>query len=88
MLTTFVFLAISAVISFCLTIRRLHDINFNAYWMTMTIPLCFIAFVLEVKTGNDYFFELIMYYFACLGVFLAFYKGTSGPNKYGPPPEY
>ena len=87
-ISTFIFLAISAIISFCLTIRRLHDINFSSYWITISIPLSILAFIIESKTSEEIYFELVMYYLTVLHLFLIFFKGTPGPNKYGPPPEY
>ena len=82
----FIFLAISTVISFCLTIRRLHDLNFNGYWAVVTIPLLIIGFIVEIKTYNSIYFELVIFYSTIQTLLLCFFKGTPGVNKYGEPP--
>lgn len=85
---TFLFLTVSAIIGFCLTIRRLHDINFSSYWILITIPLLIIGFIVEIKTSNSIFFEFIIVYLTIQSLLLCLLKGTEGINKYGPPPEY
>ena len=64
MLGTIVSIA-SAVPSFMLVIRRLHDLDRPAWWCIG----CIIPLVNAV-----------------LGVYLLFFKGTDGPNQYGPDP--
>ena len=55
----------SAIPSFMLVIRRLHDLNRPAWWCIG----CLIPLVNGV-----------------LGIYLLFFKGTDGPNQYGPDP--
>ena len=55
----------SAIPSFMLVIRRLHDLDRPAWWCIG----CLIPLVNGV-----------------LGIYLLFFKGTDGPNQYGPDP--
>lgn len=85
---TFLFLAATAIISFCLTVRRLHDINFSGCWVFITIPLFIVTFIMEYKISNPIYFDFVVGYSTIQGILLCFFKGTEGPNKYGDPPEY
>lgn len=55
----------SAIPSFMLVIRRLHDLNRPAWWC--------IGCLIPLVNG-------------ILGIYLLFFKGTDGPNQYGPDP--
>lgn len=64
-----------------LTTRRLHDIGYSGLIQLVLIPI-----VLLVKSRQYINFGIISGLAFC--VLILFYKGTDGPNKYGPPPEY
>jgi|TARA_B110000503_G_C7021612_1_gene360031 uncharacterized membrane protein YhaH (DUF805 family) len=85
---TFLFLLVTAVVSFCLTIRRLHDVNFSSYWIVITIPLFIVSFIAEIKTSNSIYFDLVIFYSTIQSLLLCFFKGTKGTNRYGEPPQY
>lgn len=87
-LLNFIFLFCSIIPYTTLVVRRLHDINFNSYWLLISIPLSIIGIIIEIKTNHEMFFKMVMGYLMLLHFFLMFFKGTPGPNKYGPPPEY
>lgn len=55
----------SAIPSFMLVIRRLHDLDRPAWWC--------IGCIIPLING-------------VLGIYLLFFKGTDGPNQYGPDP--
>lgn len=79
------------IISISLNIRRLHDINISGWWYLFYIIITSLVYFYFV--GKDDGFSLrakIFAYstFVLMKLFLIFFKGTPGPNKYGPPPEY
>jgi len=61
--------------------RRLHDIGYSGLVQLVLIPI-----VLLVNSQQYINFGIILGLAFCF--LILFYKGTSGPNKYGPPPEY
>lgn len=79
------------IISLSLNIRRLHDINISGWWYLFYIIITSLVYFYFV--GKDDGFSLrtkIFAYstFVLMKLFLIFFKGTPGPNKYGSPPEY
>lgn len=88
---TFLFLLITAVVSFCLNIRRLHDINISGWWHLFYIIITSLIYFYFV--GKDDGFSIrtkVIEYgsFALMEMFLIFTKGTQGANRYGEPPQH
>jgi uncharacterized membrane protein YhaH (DUF805 family) len=82
---------IFVLITFSLNIRRLHDINISGLWYILYIIVTSLIYFYFV--GKDDGFSLrtkIIGYssFVFMKLFLIFFKGTPGANKYGDPPEY
>jgi len=82
---------IFVLITLSLIIRRLHDIDVSGWWYLFYISISTMIYLYFV--GKDDGFSLrttIIGYstFIFMEVFLIFFKGTEGPNKYGDPPEY
>lgn len=75
---------------FSLSIRRLHDLNRTGWWYVVFLAVPLVALFLPVEyiiqsTGIAFFLFLSFLFF----LYLLFFKGTAGPNNYGPDPlEY
>jgi uncharacterized membrane protein YhaH (DUF805 family) len=64
-----------------LTTRRLHDIGYSGFLQLILIPI-----VIFIKSSWYNNIAIILGLAFC--ILIIFFKGTDGPNKYGPPPEY
>ena len=82
--TSVVILAIqlfSLLPQIALTARRLHDFGYSGFLQLILVPIWFF-----IKYYN--YNNAIIIIGISFGVMLLFFKGTPGPKKYGPPPEY
>lgn len=82
---------IFVLITFSLNIRRLHDINISGLWYIFYIIVTSLIYFYFVGKDNGFSLrtKIIGYSsFVFIKLFLIFFKGTPGPNKYGDPPEY
>jgi uncharacterized membrane protein YhaH (DUF805 family) len=83
-------LVISCVLlipAYSLMIRRLHDLNRPAWWCILSIIQVVLSlffkkpsFMLTLIGGVLGLLNFV------LGIYLLFFKGTDGPNQYGPDP--
>jgi uncharacterized membrane protein YhaH (DUF805 family) len=73
--------------AYSLMIRRLHDLNRPAWWCILSIIQ--VVFHLFFK-NPPFILTLIVGVLGLLnfvlGIYLLFFKGTDGPNQYGPDP--
>ena len=88
--TQLILIIILSIPSFAVMVRRLHDFEMSGYYVIW----CFITMVILTYyfRENDFVLKnltLIIWSVTLLldAPFLII-KGTNGPNKYGPPPEY
>lgn len=74
-----------------LNIRRLHDANFSGKWYILYLVLFFVAYFFIILVNKEIVYAIITLSYATIilqVIAFIFFKGTPGPNKYGPPPEY
>ena len=75
--------------SYSLIIRRLHDLNRPGWWCAPLIINTIIKMFLK-DTQSSALFSIIGGLIALasfiLSIYLLFFKGTDGPNQYGPDP--
>ena len=71
-------------------VRRSHDFNINGWFFTVFIILIFFGYFYYYE--NEFFQKNTNEFFGIITIILTtpflLFKGTPGPNKYGPPPEY
>ena len=71
-------LVISAVLFFFIWVRRLHDLGLSGWWMPPAMAFCVTVDQLSPGVSS------LMMLLVC--VWLGFFRGTKGPNSYGPDP--
>ena len=71
-------LVISAVLFFFISVRRLHDLGLSGWWMPPAMAFCVTVDQLSPGVSS------LMMLLVC--VWLGFFRGTKGPNSYGPDP--
>jgi len=85
----FLYLIISIIPSLTVSIRRLHDFNFNGWWCLIVnllpVILCFLLKSgIKLKIGIIYLW-IYLICFIVLIICMLFIKGTPTTNKYGEP---
>ena len=73
------------IASISLGVRRLHDLNLNGWWMLLGSG----ALLSTVNTGNtaiDLAAAILFYIAQLFNLFLIFFRGTKGPNRFGEDP--
>ncbi len=81
-LTFWVYYIPLIIASVSLGVRRLHDMNLSGWWMLVGTG----AMLSNVNTGNsaiDLAASILFYIAQMFNIFLIFFRGTRGPNKYG-----
>ncbi len=66
--------------SLSITVRRLHDLNFNGWWLLFIYLLTMLYII--------FFKQYIFLFGYIIDTPLLIFKGTSGTNKYAEEPEY
>jgi uncharacterized membrane protein YhaH (DUF805 family) len=74
------FIIFSIIPSISISIRRLHDLNFNGWWIWFILLLNMLVFIFFRQ------YMSILQYIIDAPLFIL--KGTSGTNKYGEEPMY
>jgi uncharacterized membrane protein YhaH (DUF805 family) len=77
---------------FCVCANRLHDINYRAAWLIAPVGVYIVA-SLVVSLGDFETFKALLHKgrmllfgsYVCVGLVLAFIKGSDVANSYGPP---
>lgn len=70
-----------------MSVRRLHDLNLSGYFYLLYIILFFGNSLFSVIAKSFPMLSLIIFLLSIIFViYLLFFKGTKGPNKYGPDP--
>ena len=64
------------------TVRRLHDLGLSGWWYGSLFAMLGLAWVFP----QSLWVALIFYISALVCMLACVFKGTSGPNKYGPDP--
>ena len=70
------------IASISLGVRRLHDLNLSGWWMLLGSG----ALLSTVNTGNtaiDLAAAILFYIAQLFNLFLIFFRGTKGPNRFG-----
>ena len=80
---TLFFVLFTTIPSISINVRRLHDLNFNGWWLWLIFLLNMLMFIFF----KQYIF-LFGYIKYIIDIPLLILKGTSGTNKYGEEPEY
>lgn len=80
-----VFSVVNLTLGMSLMVRRLHDLNRSGFLALFNYVLSIVFFVLGVE------FSLFFWFIGLLvglsfAIYLIFFKGTKGDNKYGPDP--
>ena len=73
------------IASISLGVRRLHDLNLSGWWMLLGSG----ALLSTVNTGNtaiDLAAAILFYIAQLFNLFLIFFRGTKGPNRFGEDP--
>lgn len=73
------------IASISLGVRRLHDLNLSGWWMFLGSG----ALLSTVNTGNtaiDLAAAILFYIAQLFNLFLIFFRGTKGPNRFGEDP--
>ncbi|PWM76590.1 MAG: hypothetical protein DBY32_10705 [Phascolarctobacterium sp.] len=73
------------IASISLGVRRLHDLNLSGWWMLLGTG----ALLSSVNTGNsaiDLAAAILFYIAQLFNLFLIFFRGTKGPNRFGEDP--
>lgn len=73
------------IASVSLGVRRLHDLNLSGWWMLLGSG----ALLSTVNTGNtaiDLAAAILFYIAQLFNLFLIFFRGTKGPNRFGEDP--
>lgn len=82
-------LALVLFVQLSIMVRRMHDLNWSGIWLLVVVPVYLFSISTVETTRDD-----ALFLFATIGVllillvsvFLAFKKGTDGPNKHGADP--
>jgi len=78
--TILFFVLFTTIPSISINVRRLHDLNFNGWWLWLIFLLNMLGFIFFEK------YTILLRYIIDSPLFIL--KGTSGTNQYGEEPEY
>ena len=70
------------IASISLGVRRLHDLNLSGWWMLLGSG----ALLSTVNTAIDLAAAILFYIAQLFNLFLIFFRGTKGPNRFGEDP--
>ncbi len=80
-----VFFVVDLTIGMSLMVRRLHDLNRSGFLALFNYVLSIVFFALFVEFGFFFLFIGLLVGLS-FAIYLIFFKGTKGDNKYGPDP--
>lgn len=69
-------------ISLTNSVKRFHDLNKPTSWGIIPFGITVVAFFI-----GGTFLLVILFINVFIGLYLLFFKGTEGPNDYGPEPQ-
>lgn len=67
-----------------LVFRRMHDVNLSAWWYMLNTPAFVLTYIfLYINTDLNQLWSITIIPASILSIYITFWRGTKGKNKYG-----